>query len=752
MIGSDDARLTAYAVDEVDAETAALVEAALRASAAHGAAVEETREAAALVAAVFAAEAALELASEQRQAIAAAAARSDRPPARGLAIGGGLAAAATIALAVLLMRGRSSIAPVPPGPVVATPPAVALATPVPPRAEESVVPAPVPPRRSPAPARRTVTVRGTVTDSSGSAIPGVTVEARSLESGAEQVVTSGADGTFRLEGVSPGPLEVRAELRGFSSTREQVIARNGTVLSWNPTLRVATIAEEVTVTGESPVVDVASTARSTSLSDEFRSELRDAADSEAYGYRADNSFVETRRDSRSTFALDVDTASYSNVRRFLDSGQRPPVDAVRIEELVNYFPYDYPAPTGGKRFAAHLEVAPAPWKPENRLLRIGLGTAGLERAQRPAANFVFLVDVSGSMEQADKLPLVQQSLRLLAEEVAPRDRVAIVVYAGAAGLVLPSTAGDERAAILSAIDRLRAGGSTNGGQGIELAYAEAARHFVTGGVNRVILATDGDFNVGVTDQGSLVRLVQQKAKTGVFLSVLGYGTGNLKDSTMESLADQGNGNYAYIDSVREARKVLVTQMSGTLVTVAKDVKVQVEFNPQQVRAYRLLGYENRLLRPEDFKDDSKDAGEVGAGHTVTALYELVPAAGASGGAPVDPLRYVAPGRLTEAARGGELLHLKLRYKEPEGRQSRQQQWTVTDRGHDLSAASADFRFAASVAAFGMLLRDAPDKGAATFATVLDLATSGLGHDRHGYRAEFVELVKKAQALAAEAEE
>jgi Ca-activated chloride channel family protein len=393
-------------------------------------------------------------------------------------------------------------------------------------------------------------------------------------------------------------------------------------------------------------------------------------------------------------------------------------------------------------------VAPAPWKPEHRLLRIGLKTADLDLANRPAANFVFLVDVSGSMNQPNKLPLVQQSLRLLVEQLAPRDRVALVVYAGSAGLVLPSTAGDQQALIASAIGRLRAGGSTNGAQGIELAYAEAARHFVKGGVNRVVLATDGDFNVGVTSEGGLVRLVEEKAKTGVFLSVLGYGMGNLKDSTMESLADKGNGNYAYIDSLREAKKALVEQMAGTLVTVAKDAKIQVEFNPALVRAYRLLGYENRLLRPEDFKDDTKDAGEVGAGHTVTALYEIVPTGDAGSGRQVHPLRYVAPGQLTDAARSGELLRLKLRYKEPEGRKSRQQQWTLVDRGQSLSAASDDFRFAVAVAGFGMLLRDAADKGAATYASVLELAESGRGDDVGGYRGEFVELVKKAQWLAA----
>jgi Ca-activated chloride channel homolog len=742
MIGTDDPRLTAYSVDEVDAETAAAVERALRDHVSIAAAVDETRAAALLVAALFSSEAAPELRDDQRRAIAEAAARADRPSRRrGLAIGGGLAVAATAVLAVLLMRGRAPV--VPPAPertVPALPPPVATAVPGP--AGESVRVAPV---RAPRPAApQTVTVTGLVKDETGAVIPGVEVTVVALEGGKEQRATTGARGTFQLKGVSPGRLEVRAELTGFTSSAHQVTAPRGAVVSWQPTLRIASVAEEITVAGDLPVVMTYSAGFSTTV----RQEL----DTEAYGYRADNAFAETRQHPLSTFSLDVDTASYSNVRRFLDDDELPPVDAVRIEELVNYFPYDYAPPKGRQRFAAALEIAPAPWKPENRLLRIGLKTADLDLANRPPANLVFLVDVSGSMGEPNKLPLVQQSLRLLVEQLTPRDRVALVVYAGAAGLVLPSTAGDQQAAIAAAIDCLEAGGSTNGGEGIELAYAEAARRFVKGGVNRVILATDGDFNVGVTDEGGLVRLIEEKAKSGVFLSVLGYGMDNLKDSTMESLADKGNGNYAYIDSLREAKKALVEQMAGTLVTVAKDAKVQVEFNPALVRAYRLLGYENRLLRPEDFKDDAKDAGEVGAGHTVTALYEIVPASRAWSGPQVDPLRYVAPGQLTDAARSDELLRLKIRYKEPEGRKSRQQQWTLVDRGQGLSAASGDFRFAAAVASFGMLLRDSADKGAATYESVLDLATGGRGDDAAGYRAEFIELVEKARRLAATASE
>jgi Ca-activated chloride channel family protein len=351
------------------------------------------------------------------------------------------------------------------------------------------------------------------------------------------------------------------------------------------------------------------------------------------------------------------------------------------------------------------------------------------------------------MMPENKLPLVKQALRLLVDRLTKRDRVAMVVYAGAAGEVLPSTPGDEREHILAAIERLEAGGSTNGASGIQLAYELAARHFIRGGVNRVILATDGDFNVGTTDEGSLVRLIEEKAKTGVFLSVFGFGMGNYQDSRLESLADKGNGHYGYIDSVHEARKALVDQLNSTLVTVAKDVKIQVEFNPVKVKAYRLIGYENRLLRAEDFKDDAKDAGEIGAGHAVTALYEIVPADGAAPPRDVDALTYQRKNDLTDAAKSGELMRLKLRYKAPDGETSREKEWPVQDRDVALSAASHDFRFAAAVAELGLILRDSPHKGDATFDGVLALAEAGRGPDRFGYRAELISLVHKAKAAA-----
>ena len=413
---------------------------------------------------------------------------------------------------------------------------------------------------------------------------------------------------------------------------------------------------------------------------------------------------------------------------------------------MNYFDYDYPPPSEGQPFSVNVEIADAPWKPEHRLMRIGLKGAPLSLDGRPPLNLVFLLDVSGSMEPSNKLPLLKQAMRLLVDELTENDQVAIVVYAGASGMVLPRTSGDQKRVILDALDRLRAGGSTNGGAGIQLAYDHAVAHFIPGGTNRVVLATDGDFNVGVTSQGDLTRLIEDRAQSGVFLSVLGFGMGNYKDSTLEKLADRGNGNYAYIDSLSEARKVLVQEMGSTLVTIAKDVKIQIELNPAEVASYRLIGYENRILRAEDFNDDEKDAGEIGAGHTVTALYEIVPAGAPSGARSVDPLKYQRPLEATETDSTGELLTVKLRYKEPAGETSRLLEHPVRDEGTTYSSATRDFKFAAAVASFGMILRESPHKGNATLDGVLELAREGLGEDPHGYRAEFLELAQQAKSL------
>jgi secreted protein with Ig-like and vWFA domain len=457
----------------------------------------------------------------------------------------------------------------------------------------------------------------------------------------------------------------------------------------------------------------------------------------------------------STFSIDVDTASYANVRQFLlEMNQLPPLDAVRIEELVNYFDYNYAGPNSDDEspFAAHVEVAGCPWTPDHRLVRIGIKGRELDRNKRPKSNLVFLVDVSGSMDEPNKLPLVVYGLQQLTRELGENDRVAIVVYASSEGLVLPSTPGSKQDVILDALGKLSAGGSTAGGAGIQLAYQIAEDNFIEGGTNRVILCTDGDFNVGVTSTAELERLCEEKAKgTRVFLSVLGFGRGNLNDTMMQAISNRGNGNHYYVDGRSEARRVLVEEMTGTLITIAKDVKIQVEFNPRKVAGYRLIGYENRMLRTEDFNDDKKDAGEIGAGHTVTALYEVVPAGKPVEVAPVDDLKYQQPATEIgdDAEIGGELLTLKMRYKTPEGDTSKKLEWPVTDDGKAFSAASEDCQFASAVAGFGMLLRNSQHKGNLTYAAALELAQSALGEDEHGYRSEFLDMLRKAKSLKGE---
>jgi Ca-activated chloride channel homolog len=458
----------------------------------------------------------------------------------------------------------------------------------------------------------------------------------------------------------------------------------------------------------------------------------------------------------STFSIDVDTASYANVRRFLTSGRLPPRDAVRIEEMVNYFRYDYPQPGGDRPFSVTLEAAECPWHSGRRLVRIGLEGRDIDRRERPAGNLVFLIDVSGSMAAANKLPLVKQALAMLVEELTENDSVAIVTYAGDAGVKLPATSGDQKGKILAAIESLSPGGSTHGSAGINLAYEQAAERFIPGGVNRVILATDGDLNVGVTSDEALVDLIKQKAAGGTFLTVLGFGEGNLQDAKMEKIADNGNGVYAYIDGAREARKVLVEQLTGSTITIAKDVKIQVEFNPRQVASYRLIGYENRIMAAEDFRNDRKDAGEIGAGHSVTALYEIeLVGDGGEGSAGAEPLKYqpAKPKPAPEAAlvdgeTSRELLTVKLRWKKPEGDASTLDEVPLVDRGGAFEQASTDLRFAGAVAAFGMVLRNSEYKGEATLPLVAKIAAGALGPDRGGYRAEFLDLVRKAETLRA----
>jgi Ca-activated chloride channel homolog len=477
---------------------------------------------------------------------------------------------------------------------------------------------------------------------------------------------------------------------------------------------------------------------------------RQEFDREGYNRIYDNSYQRPSNNPLSTFGIDVDTASYSNVRRFINSGVMPPKDAVRLEELINYFTYDYPQPKGDRPFSINTEVANAPWNPQHKLVHIGLQGKSISTKDLPPNNLVFLIDVSGSMNSPDKLPLVKASLKYLVSELRAKDSVTIVVYAGAAGLVLPPTPGNQKEKILDSIDKLEAGGSTAGGAGIQLAYKVARDNFIKQGNNRVILATDGDFNVGVSSDGELVRTIEEKREQGVFLSVLGFGTGNLQDAKMEQLADKGNGNYAYIDSLLEAKKVLVTQMGGTLFTIAKDVKIQVEFNPAKVQAYRLVGYENRVLQNQDFNDDKKDAGELGAGHSVTAIYEIIPVGVASDVKlpEVDPLKYQPNPATASASQTDELMQVKLRYKKPNETVSQLIAQSVIDKPVKLENASANFRFAAAVAAFGMVLRDSEYKGTANFDEVLRLANQAKGQDKEGYRAEFIRLVESCKTLVA----
>ena len=490
-------------------------------------------------------------------------------------------------------------------------------------------------------------------------------------------------------------------------------------------------------------------------SDDLRDSMLRESQADSYKNLPVNTFHEVTSAPLSTFSIDVDTASYANVRRFLNEGQRPPADAVRLEELVNYFPYGDAPPQEGKPFAVRVEMTTAPWNPAHRLARISLKGKEIATAQRPASNLVFLVDVSSSMNTPDRLPLVQQSLRMLTERLTENDRVSLVTYAGSTAVVLPSTNGQEKTRILAAIEALSSGGSTNGAGGITLAYQQAAAHFIKDGVNRVILATDGDFNVGVTSHEALLELIQEKAKTGVFLSVLGYGRGNLKDDTMELLADKGNGNYGYIDSLSEARKTLVEQMSGTLVTIAKDVKIQIEFNPAAVKSYRLLGYENRMLAKEDFNNDKKDAGEIGAGHNVTALYEIITAGtpDATSVPVVDGLKYqqvppvTAPKpEPTPSALNGELMNVKLRWKQPTGDISELLEVPVKDTVTPFEQASQETRWSAAVAAFAQRLRgDATPT--LTWDQIRQLARGAKGTDALGYRGEFLQLIDKAESVS-----
>jgi Ca-activated chloride channel homolog len=596
------------------------------------------------------------------------------------------------------------------------------------------------------------TITGRVTDAASQPLPGVTIVLKGTFTG----TATKAGGQYSLA-VPAGKHTLVFSFIGYQ-TQEVSVNEQSTIIDVQLQADNRSL-EEVVVVGGHPrrpilngrLAGVAIRGGKTTRARVHTQEYpQPAFNTEGYDRIEENIFLDPRKNPLSTFSIDVDAASYSNVRRFLTSGQTPPKDAVRIEEMVNYFHYDYPQPQGREPVRISSEVSACPWNPENRLLHIGLQGKAIATDHLPPANLVFLIDVSGSMATPDKLPLVKAGFKLLVNELRPQDQVAIVVYAGAAGLVLPSTPGHQKERIRQAIDHLEAGGSTAGGAGLQLAYLTAQQHFQKDGNNRVILASDGDFNVGVSSDAEMERLIEEKRQSGVFLTVLGFGQGNLKDSKMEKLADKGNGHYAYIDNILEARKVFVQEFGGTLFTIAKDVKLQLEFNPAYVKAYRLIGYENRALRNEDFNNDKKDAGDLGSGHTVTALYEIVPAKSASkaGAGPVDDLKYQTSQLHPQAAGNRELLTLKLRYKHPSDNTSQLMQQVVTDRLTELPATSDNFRFAAAVAAFGLLLRDSEHKGQASHATVLALAEGARGKDPEGYRVEFINLVKSSQLLSA----
>ncbi len=481
-------------------------------------------------------------------------------------------------------------------------------------------------------------------------------------------------------------------------------------------------------------------------------DYRESFSREGYDGITENRFLESRQNPLSTFSIDVDAASYANVRRFLNQGQLPPAGAVRIEEMINYFKYNYPQPTGADPFSINTEVAACPWNTQHKIILVGLQGKNIPVENLPPSNLVFLVDVSGSMMEENKLPLVQKALRLLVDQLRPQDKVSLVAYAGNAGLVLPATSGSKKQEIKNAIDKLEAGGSTAGGEGIELAYSIASKEMVKGGNNRVILTTDGDFNVGMSSDDELITLIEKEREKGIFLSVLGFGTGNYQDAKMQKLADKGNGNHNYIDNFNEARKVLGNEFGGTLFTIAKDVKIQVEFNPELVQAYRLIGYENRLLNKEDFNNDKKDAGELGSGHTVTALYEVIPVGVKSSFIEsVDPLKYQQrhEEEVVITSHSTEWMTIKFRYKAPDENKSKLIVHVLNQKPVTLEKASENLRFATAVAEFGMLLRNSEFKQESDWDKAWQLARSAIGEDREGYRAEFVRMILNAKEATAQ---
>ena len=566
-------------------------------------------------------------------------------------------------------------------------------------------------------------------------------------------------GNFELKSVDPGTYSLKVEHNNYKSiVKNNVIVNANKTTTVNLSIKCITIevleaeeeivlrdeckAKEYRAVGTKKYSKTAACIAGGTFSSSYDA-YQVPFNTESYDVINENMFKDVMHNPLSTFSIDVDRAAYANVRRFLNNNQKPIKDAVRIEEMINYFEYSYPQPTNGHPFSVTMEMGECPWDKNHQLALIGLQGEDISTEKIPAGNLVFLIDVSGSMGSPNKLPLLKQAFKILVENLRPEDRVAIVVYAGAAGCVLESTPGTQKTKIIEALDRLQSGGSTAGGAGIKLAYKIAKENFIKDGNNRVILATDGDFNIGASSNAEMVRLIEEKRDDGVFLSILGFGMGNYKDSKMEQISNAGNGNYAYIDNILEAKKVFGKELWGTLYTIAKDVKIQIEFNPSKIKAYRLIGYENRLLNKEDFNDDKKDAGEIGSGHSVTALYEIILADSEEEVNDVDPLEY----QKASLVKSNNLMTVKLRYKKPDEDISNLIVERIKEGDMKSSKLSDNFKFASAVAEFGMLLRDSEHKAGSTYSHVLALAKESKGSDADGYKSEFIKLVETAELMA-----
>jgi Ca-activated chloride channel homolog len=593
------------------------------------------------------------------------------------------------------------------------------------------------------------TITGKVTDNQGQPISGVTISVK----GTLIKTTTSKNGSYQIVVNQQSEILVFS-FPGYITVEEKIEGRSTVNIMMMPEFIAL---EDMAADGygakkemalRSKLVGGVTNSFSAAVSRKGFPRYNNNFNTEGYASVNENGFKNVKNNPLSTFSIDVDNASYSNIRRFINNGELPPPDAVRIEEMINYFKYEYPEPEGENPFSVYTELAECPWNNNHQLLHVGLRGKNMDKSDLPPSNLVFLIDVSGSMSDPNKLPLLKSAFGLLVNELRTQDRVAIVVYAGAAGLVLESTPGNKKETIMAAIDNLEAGGSTAGGAGIKLAYREAESNFIKGGNNRIILATDGDFNVGESSNGGMERLIEEKRELGVFITVLGFGMGNVKDDKMELIADKGNGNYSYIDNLQEARKVLVREFGGTLFTIAKDVKFQIEFNPNKIQSYRLIGYENRLLNDEDFNNDAKDAGEMGAGHNVTALYELVPAGSDERIPSVDPLKYQSSASTYSRVNdfSNEYLTIKLRYKKPDGKTSMLLEKPVSGYINELENASDNLRFAAAVSEFGMILRNSEFKANSTLEGAARLAVSARGEDEDGYRAELIRLINTVKDM------